>query len=123
MRYRALTGTGDSTFCSGATAFHVDNAAAVAQAIRTRLLLLTGEWFLDVGEGTPYSTEILGTGTAPTYDTAIRTRILETPGVTELVAYSSDLNRATRGLSVSTTVATIYGQTALDITLSTVTPR
>lgn len=121
MRYRALTETGDSTFCSGRTEFHVDSAAAVAQAIRTRLLLMTGEWFLDVTEGTPYATEILGTGTTAIYDAAIRARILGTPGVSELASYSSALSRSTRALTVTATVLTIYGDADLNITIPTVT--
>lgn len=108
MRYRALDQNGDSTFGSGSTAFFVNNAQAVAQAVETRLLLMTGEWFLDVTEGTPYSTQIIGK-TTQTYDQAIRDRILGTEGVVSLVTYSSQLNRATRFLTVNAVVQTVYG--------------
>ena len=109
MRYRALTAAGDSTFGSGSTAFYVNNVQAVAQAIMTRLLLMSGECFLDVTEGTPYSTEILGRGTTGLYDAAIKDRILGTEGVVDISAYSSFLNRATRALTVTATVDTVYG--------------
>jgi hypothetical protein len=109
MRYRALDANGDSTFGSGRTAFLVNSPAAVAQLVQTRLLLMTGEWFLDTTEGTPYSTEILGRGTTTTYDPAIQDRILGTEGVISIDTYSSDLNRATRRLTVNATISTIFG--------------
>lgn len=107
MRYRALGAGGDSTFGSGRTAFLINNAAAVAQAILTRLLLMTGEWFLDLTEGTPYNTDILGKNTQATYDAAIRDRILGTQGVLSVDSYNSNL--AGRVLTVNATVTTIYG--------------
>lgn len=114
MRYRALSAAGDSTFGSGSTAFFVNDAQAVAQLILTRLLLMTGEWFLDVTEGTPYSTQIIGVRTTSTYDSAIKNRILGTEGVVAITAYSSFLNRATRALAVNATVSTIFGQVQLN---------
>lgn len=123
MRYRALSATGDSTIFSGSTAFLVNSPAAVVQAVQTRLLLMSGEWFLDVTEGTPYATQILGRGTTGTYDRAIRDRILGTQGVTAISTYSSTLNRATRTLTVEATVQTIYGAVDISVTLPMVTPR
>lgn len=107
MRYRALTSAGDYSFGQGNANFLINSPAAVAQAVKTRLLLMTGEWFLDNTDGTPYSTEILGTGTGPLYDQAIRERILETQGVTGIVLYSSQV--LNRKLSVAATITTIYG--------------
>lgn len=123
MRYRALSAMGDSTFGSGSTAFLVNSAATVAQAIKTRLLLMEGEWFLDVNEGTPYSTQILGRGTSSTYDRAIRDRIFGTEGVTGISSYSSSLSRPTRALAVNATVETIFGEASLTVNIPTVTAR
>lgn len=107
MRYRALDADGDYTFGQSAANFFVNNVAGIAQSVLTRLKLLQGEWFLDVTEGTPYSTLILGKGTRATYDQAIKARILGTTGVTAITQYSSDLNN--RALSIRATLATIYG--------------
>lgn len=115
MRYRAQSASGDYTFGQGAANFFVNVPDAVAQAVKTRLLLMTGEWFLDVTEGTPYSTDILGTGTAPLYDAAIQLRIKGTEGVTALVSYSSTL--VDRQLRVQATIDTLYGQAELSVLL------
>lgn len=114
MRYRTLDKDGDYVLGAGKSATLQDTPEAVGQAVKTRLLLKTGEWFLDVTEGTPYATDILGTGTKPTYDAAIRERILDTEGVTELVAYQSLLDATTRGLVVTATISTRYGQQTIE---------
>lgn len=117
MRYRQLDPNGDSTFGSGFTAFLVDTPDAVAQAVLTRLLLWTEEWFLDSSEGTPYKTQILGKGTQTLYDLAIQQRILGTEGVLEIASYSSNFSASTRRLTVSAQIKTIYGQTTITAVL------
>lgn len=117
MRYRKQTSTGDYVVGQGQGTFFVNDPDGVAQAVKTRLLLITGEWFLDTTEGTPYLQEVLGVGTKPIYDAAIRERILDTEGVNSLVDYSSDLNPTTRKLSVNATIDTIYGNAILDLVL------
>jgi hypothetical protein len=108
IRYRMLDSNGDYVFGRGPGEFLIDSPAAVAQAIRTRLLLQQGEWFLDTTEGTPYSTQIFGMGTQQLYDQAIQARILGTIGVSSIDSYSSQLN-PDRSLSITCTVETIFG--------------
>lgn len=110
MRYRILSVDGDYVFGAGIGEFLVNSAAAVAQAVQTRLLLSTGEWFLDVNEGTPYRTEILGTGTQQIYDQAVQDRILGTPGVRSILEYASSLDEK-RNLQINCLIDTIYGGT------------
>lgn len=111
MKYRAEAAeTGDYQFgVSGV--FLTDTPAAVAQAIKTRLLLIAGEWFPDLDEGVDYS-QIQGHGTEGTRDLVIRQAILDTPGVTELVSYQSNLT-AERKFTVTATVLTQYGDTQI----------
>lgn len=116
MRYRMLSPSGDYVFGSGSGEFLVNTPQAVGQAVLTRLRLWQGEWFLDLTEGTPYTQQILGFTSQSARDQAIQARILGTPGVTELVAYSSTLSPG-RQLTISATLNTIYGQTALTLTL------
>jgi len=112
MRYRILSDTDDYVFGSGSSEFLVDSPATVAQAVKTRLLLATGEWFLNLAEGTPYSTEILGMGTQELYDQAIRERILSTPGVVSIDKYFSSLD-AERHLAIDATINTQFGVTTV----------
>lgn len=121
MRYRKLTASGDMTFGEGQNNFFINNAAAVAQYVQTRLGLMTYEWFLDLADGTPYGEQILGERTQGTYDLAIRDRILNTAGVNALLSYSSDLNRVTRLLTVTAEVDTTFGPVQLTATISTQT--
>lgn len=112
MRYRILSPDSDYVFGAGLGGFLVNSPEAVAQAVKTRLQLAQGEWFLDLTEGTPYSTQILGMGTTDLYDQAIKERILGTPGVTAIISYASLLDEQ-RALSVACTLDTAYGQVAL----------
>jgi hypothetical protein len=86
-----------------------DSPECVAQAVVTRLRLLREEWFLDLTEGTPYVPAVLGKHTKDSYDFAIRRRILETEGVTEITEYESIFDGETRGLTVNVRISTIYG--------------
>lgn len=112
MRYRKLSPTNDYVFGQGAPEFLVDTPETVGQAVRTRLRLSQGEWFLDTTEGTPYATEILGAGTQPLYDSAIKERVLGTTGVTSIDEYASSLSQ-NRALSVTMTISTLYGQATI----------
>ena len=102
MKYRAL----DSNFDYTLGVFLNNTPAAVGQAVKTRLLLWEGEWFLDQTDGTPYLQDIMGVNT--NYDIEIKARILGTPGVTEIVTYSSHID-SLRKLSVNCTLNTLYG--------------
>lgn len=118
MRYRQLSPSYDYVFGQGQGNFYVDNTEAVAQAVLTRLRLLTGEWFLNLAEGLPLYTDVIGRNTYNLYDPAIKRRILGTQGVTKITYYSSSLNADTRQLSVQARVSTIYGQTTIETVIA-----
>lgn len=117
MRVRTMSATGDMTFGGGSANFLVNSPAAVAQLAQTRVLLWTGQWYLDFTEGTPYPTQILGTHTQSLYDNAIVTRLLQTTGVTSLQAYSSQMTDSTRNLKFSATLNTLYSVTEVASTV------
>jgi hypothetical protein len=110
-----LDANGDYSFGNGGANFLVNSAATVAQSVLTRLRLWTGEWFLDVTEGTPYMQKVLGSGTKALYDLAIQQRVLATNGVTGILKYASAL--AGRNLSVAVTVSTQFGPVDLQTVL------
>ena len=109
MRYRALGPTGDYQFGTGSP-FLVNNTLAVAQAIKTRLQLMAGEWFLDQREGLDLG-KILGYRTQGTRDFEVKHRILGTKGVLDLLSYSSQVEG--RRFTVTATVKTLYGQISI----------
>ena len=118
MRVRALSPSGDYQFGQGLSNFLIDSSAAVGQEVVTRLKLIQGEWFLDQTVGTPWNTQILGYGTGPTRDLAIKNVILTTPFVTALTSFSSNLNLTTRKYTVSATLETFYGTTNISTQLT-----
>jgi hypothetical protein len=110
MRYRALDPTGDYQL-SGP---FLTGADAVAQALRTAILLLRGEFWEDTSLGTPLFTGMLGLpGTQANIraiDLIVQQRILATKGVASIVSFSSSY--ANRQYAVNATVATSEGGTA-----------
>lgn len=117
MRYRTLSPTGDYTFGVQGTNFLVNSPEAVAQAVKTRLAISTGEWFLDLSYGTPYQSKILGAGKVSTYDSAIQQVILDTQGVTAITQYSSKVDPITRAASVFVVIDTLYGTATINASL------
>ena len=117
MRYRKLDKDGDFQMGHGLADYHIDSPEAVAQAVKTRLALLTGEWFLDVTEGTPWATRVWGKQARSTYDPILRRRILQTAGVRELTSYASAFDGETRKLTVTATLDTVYGTVTVNATL------
>ncbi|WP_434524381.1 hypothetical protein [Photorhabdus asymbiotica] len=111
MRYRREIDN-DYVFGRGEASFLIDSPEAVAQAVKTRLMLRSGEWFLDNQEGTDYD-KVLGKGTSGFYDLVIRQRILQTPGVSNIIHYRSESKPNTRKVTITVTIDTIYGQTGV----------
>ena len=112
-----LTTTGDYAWGQGSANYLVDSRAAVAQEVQTTLLLFQGEWFLDVTAGVPWFTQVAGVGTIPIYDQVIKQAIQGVQGVTAIVNYSSNLNRAARALAVLATINTQFGITQVQVAL------
>lgn len=87
------------------------SAEAIAQRIKTRLNLFTGEYFRDITDGTPWFETILGKGsTVSQREAALRTRIVRTDGVLQLIKFTTDFDITTRRYDVSCVVLTEYGQ-------------
>lgn len=115
MRYRKLTADDDYSFGNSQLDFYRDVPEAVAQSVKTRLLLWLGEWFLDVDEGTPYLQGILGKYSQQVADTTIQDRVLNTTGVVNIQNYESIKDADNRSLSVEFDLDTIYGPTQVEV--------
>lgn len=108
MIVRRLGPGWDMTFGQG-LANYARDAEATAQCVKTRLQLLRGEWFLDTTAGMPYLQDIcVKPANLPLAESLIKRTILETEGVSEIVAFALELNPTTRKLSVYAQVRTTY---------------
>lgn len=86
----------------------------IAQTIRTRLKLFTGEYFRDINDGTPWFELILiKSSTLSQKDSAIKRRIAETEGVTQILSYNTDYGIDSRTYTVTCEVATVFGNVAI----------
>jgi hypothetical protein len=97
-------------FGQGQGSLFINTPEGVGQEIITRLNLWLGQWYLNLTDGTPWLTKVLGKFTGSTADATIQDRVLGSTGVLSIVSYSSSLNRTSRGFSVSMTVQTQFGQ-------------
>ena len=113
MRYRKLDASGDMTFGRSLRDLWIDVPDAVQQAVKTRLMLYEGEWYLAPDDGTPWKTRVLGHRTEGYRDAVLRTRILGTEGVQQITEYSSHVDRDTRTFSVDAKLDTVYGEVVL----------
>lgn len=116
MKYRKLDSNGDYTLGTGQD-FYEDSPEAVGQAVKTRLELVAGEWYLDESAGFPWDKYILGKLPSNAYDSLIKSYILETRHVQSIVQYSSSLDREARKLTVDATITTDYGQATIGTVL------
>lgn len=88
----------------------------IAQTIKTRLKLFTGEYFRNNKEGVPWlfkedgSEGILGKGySLANVESIIRLRISQTEGVMKISSFKMNYDNKTRKLSISTSVVTKFG--------------
>ncbi|WON76302.1 hypothetical protein [Serratia sp. UGAL515B_01] len=114
MRYRREDSSGDYIFGAGDNTFMVNTPDAVAQAVKTRFALWQGEWFLDTTAGTPYKTDILGKHKSLVYQMAVRERILDTQGVSEITEFQVQANPQTRRVTFTSTINTLFGTTTIN---------
>jgi hypothetical protein len=110
MRIRKVDAQGDAVFGGDQAAIERDTPDAVGILVEARLNLWQEQWYLDRTEGTPFEQQVLGKRTEGLRDAALQARILDTPGVVEIEAYNSVLDRQTRALNVSATIQTVYSR-------------
>jgi hypothetical protein len=88
----------------------VEDIEQIRQKIKIRLQFFLGEWYLDTTLGVPYFTEVSEKNPKMARIQAIfKAVIIETPGVTELTAFSATYDAALRVFNLDFTVNTIYG--------------
>lgn len=115
MRVRKWTSSGDYSFGNGQADFYRDVPEAVQQTCVSRLRLWIGEWFLDTEDGTPWPIGVLGKKSQTVADDTIQKRMLGTQALTAIDSYDSVIDPATRKMSVTTTIDTLYGPSRVQV--------
>jgi hypothetical protein len=88
----------------------LEGQAEIAQNMAERYRMFLGEWFLDQREGIPYFEHILRKISDPVVvDTIFKRTAILTPGVVQLLEFLTQINRATRQLTVTLKAQTIDG--------------
>lgn len=111
MKYRKLDENEDYTI--GRRDEMYEGTEAVAQAVKTRLLLLFGEWWENRQDGTPLFEKVLGQRlrvdeTPDEIDLVFSERISGTQGVSEITRFESKIDAESRAYTAEITVKTVY---------------
>lgn len=112
MLVRRIDEHHDMTFGHGIADMAVE-AEACAQRVKTRLLLIQEEWFMDISAGVPWLQNIMvKPGNVTLAESIIKRTILQTEDVAELRSFTMTFDRNTRRMTISATVANVYGSVA-----------
>lgn len=88
----------------------VDDTDLIRQAIKQRLLLVFGEWFLDETIGVPWYQYIFQKGAnINRVKSILINQIVGTEGVNSMLEFTLNYDKTTRGLEVYFTVDTVEG--------------
>lgn len=112
--FRLDATTGDLVLDENGDLQTISGAEGVASDLAARLQTFARECFLDLGLGIQYFEEILGKHPAPRIEQIFRKAILETPGVSEIVAFG--LLRTGRAIAIEFRVSTDFS-TIIDAAL------
>ena len=92
--------TGDLDLSDG-DLYILSGVDAVAQFLSQRLRFFLAEWFLDESKGIPYYDKIFVKNPNPVVvDSILKTEVIQSPGVQELVSFNLDLDFITRRLAL-----------------------
>lgn len=91
-----------------------DTTDAIVQRLRIRLKFFKAEWFLNLEFGLPFTQTIFVKGvTQGEVDSLFRTQILGTPGVIELLTFTSTLDPASRAYTTTFSCRASTGDTII----------
>lgn len=113
MIYRKLDDKGDYVF-GGNTNNYANGAAAVEQAVVTRLRQIIYEWWEDLEDGIPLWQQILGSRDRDNAIRIIEERIAGTKYVKSILSFDADWDNNGRSLTIQAIVDTEFGQITLE---------
>lgn len=96
----------------------VKNADELEQNLKIRLQFFLNEWFLNILVGVPFYADILVKNpNISNIDSILKGKILDTPGVNEILEYDSTFDNTARTYSVTFKIRTQYGESDLTVSL------
>lgn len=105
-----LDASGDLAFEGGDLVLEV-GVASIASDLHARLQTFRGEWFLDGSIGIPFFDQVLVKQPNMTAIRALlRTEILDTPGIADVLELTTNYDNATRTLALSFRATTDTGE-------------
>lgn len=112
MNSMALNSSYD-VFVSDGKIARVTDSNAILQLVKTRLLTVKEEWFMDLDAGLPWFTQLTGRN-VDLYKirSYVAVSIINTPGVTGLGAVELELSKSDRKLNIDFTYTDKYGKTS-----------
>lgn len=97
--------------------YFVTGVDATVQFIIQTLRLFLAEWFLDENLGMPYFDEVFVKNPNPVaLDSIFKTKIIECPGVEELMAFSMEIDSVTRELTITGRIRAFDGEADFSVT-------
>lgn len=110
MKYRKLDINGDYSFGSGMKDY-ISESEAVAQAIKTKILLFYEEWWEDKGIGIPMFQSFVGQTNPETIKTSladiIEKRIKDVPGINQVKNVEVEIDKTNRTIGFEIDVVTL----------------
>lgn len=92
----------------------VNDLDSVEQSLKVRLLFYLREWFLDTTSGVPYYDDVLVKNpNVPDIENILKSKIIDTENVTEILEFNSEFDNSTRQLSITFKAKTSFGDTDL----------
>lgn len=116
----AMDENGDIAIVNGDFYF-VTGIDATIQYLNQYLRLFLTEWFLDETQGIPYLDEIFIKNPNPvTIDSIFKAKIIQCPGIIELLAFSLSIDSPTRLLTITGRIRGLDGEA--DFSLPNISP-
>lgn len=108
MKVRAIDSSNDWQFGKGLSDYKKD-IQSINQNLKTRLQCFLGDCFFDTTSGIDWF-NLLGSKDRLSLNLAISTTISNTEGVTSIIQLSTNLDSATRKITITYEVSTVYSK-------------
>ena len=117
MRVRRLDRNHDWVFGNGLNDYS-RHSGAIAQCIKTALLSLRTDWFLDNSQGIRWFDYLRKTPDIVAMENEIKEAVLSIDGVVEIIDFDISLDENTRGCTVSVIYNDIYQENRVSVNVT-----